>query len=465
MKKELIGQILAARFGVDVGAIRNALARQKVEKRRLCSLLLREGAAAEETLASALGRQLGVPAIVLSKSRFPLAPLSLIPRDVAVKEMVLPLLVEGDKMLIAAVDPHRKSLFSELAFVSGKQVAPHVAVETALMEAADEAYRTAAVSKDGLWTGRAAPRTAGRDPVLEIITEEMAFIEEETPVPAEFVIVSTADDLENIVAGKAIAGGEKGSTPRVLVVDDEPDILELLNKTMQAEGYEVHTAARGGEALQKLQSLRPDLVVLDAMLPEVHGFDICMKIKSSEIYRHIPVLMISAVYTGWRFQEDIKLTYGADDFLEKPFRLGELTRKVRVLLERTHGHSEPITGDVPVSVRACYENGGRLLKEGRPDQAAAEFGKGIGIDPFSYRLHYALAIACQQQGQLYQAMSEYEKAVDLRPTFYPALKNLAVIYQQKGFRNKARETWERAMGVAPDDETRKAIRDHVIKLL
>lgn len=464
MKKELIGQILASRYSIDAKAIQNALARQKVEKRRLCSLLLRDGAAPEGVFASALGRQHGVPAIVLSKSRFPLENLASIPADVASRDLVLPFLAEGGKLLVAVADPHRKSLFSELEFVSGKQVIVYVAVETVLLAAIDEAYRAYSVSKDGVFTGKAAPRTAGRDAVLEIVAEEMA-LPESGPVASEFVIVSTADDIVNIVAGKGVAGGAAGAAPRILAVDDEPEILELLRRALETEGYEVHTASRGGEALEKLQAVKPDLVVLDAMLPEVHGFDICMKIKASELYRHIPVLMISAVYTGWRFQEDIKASYGADDFLEKPFRLTDLARRAKALLARKHGQPEASTHDLPLTVRDCYNNGVRLVKEGKLDEAAAEFLRGLSIDPFAYRLRYGLALVYQQQGQLYQSMGEYEKTVELKPGFFPALKNLAAIYQQKGFRNKAVEMWERAMNAAPDEHTRQAIKEHVIKLL
>ena len=66
----------------------------------------------------------------------------------------------------------------------------------------------------------------------------------------------------------------------------------------------------------------PDLVILDGMLPEVHGFEICRQLKTSERFRHIPVIMVSAVHIGWRFAADVKEKYGADDYLEKPFEAG-----------------------------------------------------------------------------------------------------------------------------------------------
>ena len=78
----------------------------------------------------------------------------------------------------------------------------------------------------------------------------------------------------------------------------------------------------------------PDLVVLDGMLPEVHGFEICRQLKTSERFRHIPVILVSAVHTGWRFAADVKEKYGADDYLEKPFETAEFLRRVETLLNR-----------------------------------------------------------------------------------------------------------------------------------
>ena len=78
----------------------------------------------------------------------------------------------------------------------------------------------------------------------------------------------------------------------------------------------------------------PDIVILDGMLPEVHGFEICHQIKTSERFRHIPVIMMSGVHTGWRFAADVKERYGADDYIEKPFDPPELLRRVETLLNR-----------------------------------------------------------------------------------------------------------------------------------
>jgi DNA-binding response OmpR family regulator len=73
----------------------------------------------------------------------------------------------------------------------------------------------------------------------------------------------------------------------------------------------------------------PDLIVLDAMLPELHGFDIARRIRGSEKYGAIPIIMVSAVYRGWRIAEDLRNNYGIQEYLEKPFRLADVLASVQ----------------------------------------------------------------------------------------------------------------------------------------
>ena len=119
----------------------------------------------------------------------------------------------------------------------------------------------------------------------------------------------------------------------ILAVDDDENILRLIEQILQSRKYRVITARAGREALAKVRETMPDLVILDGMLPEVHGFEICRQLKTSERFRHIPVILISAVHTGWRFAADVKEKYGADDYLEKPFETADLLRRVETPAE------------------------------------------------------------------------------------------------------------------------------------
>src|SRR5207249_9955878 len=126
--------------------------------------------------------------------------------------------------------------------------------------------------------------------------------------------------------------------PRILVVDDDADILRLVDRSLRSAGYVVELARDGREAEEKLQKGRYDLVLLDAMLPHVHGFEICARLKASARTRAIPVILCSAVYRGWRYASDARETFGADDYLETPFHLPELLKHVESGLS---GRSQP----------------------------------------------------------------------------------------------------------------------------
>src|SRR5215510_11496332 len=125
---------------------------------------------------------------------------------------------------------------------------------------------------------------------------------------------------------------------RLLVVEDEPNILELLSASLRYAGFEVVTAAGGTEAVQAAQRHRPDLIVLDVMLPDMDGFDVIRRLRGGGA--RIPVVFLTA-----RDGTDDKirgLTLGGDDYVTKPFSLEELTARIRAVLRRTtQGDEEP----------------------------------------------------------------------------------------------------------------------------
>ena len=143
-------------------------------------------------------------------------------------------------------------------------------------------------------------------------------------------------------AGPARASPAVEEMQTILAVDDDDAILRLMRADPPGRSATGSSRrATGREALAKVREAMPDLVILDGMLPEVHGFEICRQLKTSERFRHIPVIMVSAVHTGWRFAADVKEKYGADDYLEKPFEPAELLRRVETLLEPRPGRSRP----------------------------------------------------------------------------------------------------------------------------
>jgi DNA-binding response OmpR family regulator len=248
----------------------------------------------------------------------------------------------------------------------------------------------------------------------------------------------------------------------ILAVDDDDAILRLMEQLLQSRRYRVLTAKAGREALAKVREAMPDLVVLDGMLPEVHGFEICRQLKTSERFRHIPVIMISAVHTGWRFAADVKEKYGADDYVEKPFEPADLLRRVDALLNRTPAGLPP---DSEAAARQHLKEGVIALKQERLDDAIAAFTRALAIDQFNDMPHYYLAMTYEKRDMVFHAIDHYEKAIQLNPEFYDAITSLANLYQRQEFWRKAAEMWELALSATKDEAVRARIKDHLLSLL
>ena len=116
----------------------------------------------------------------------------------------------------------------------------------------------------------------------------------------------------------------------VLLVDDEPDLLESLAIRFKASGYNVLTAVDGLDALQKARTLSPDLIILDLMLPKMDGYKVARLLKFDNRYSHIPILILSA--RGQDLDKEMGKNAGADDYMVKPFDSVDLISRVKRLL-------------------------------------------------------------------------------------------------------------------------------------
>jgi len=123
------------------------------------------------------------------------------------------------------------------------------------------------------------------------------------------------------------------SKGRVLVVDDEIYIVHILDFSLGMEGYEVITALDGEQALERLKSDRPDLIVLDIMMPKLDGYEVCKAIKSNPATKHIPVILLSA--KGRNVDQKTGYDVGADDYITKPFTPRKLVERINQLLGQT----------------------------------------------------------------------------------------------------------------------------------
>jgi len=128
---------------------------------------------------------------------------------------------------------------------------------------------------------------------------------------------------------------------KVLIVEDEPDLLRVLEYNFQQAGFEVQSAARGRDALKIAQASPPDVVLLDLMLPDLPGTEVCRALKGDAKTRSVPVIMVTA--KGEEVDRVVGFELGADDYVVKPFSVRELVLRVRAVLRR--GDSEAPAGD------------------------------------------------------------------------------------------------------------------------
>ncbi len=125
--------------------------------------------------------------------------------------------------------------------------------------------------------------------------------------------------------------GTMSDKKKILVVDDEPNILKLVSFILTNNGYEAVEASSGPECLEKVRKEKPDMIVLDVMMPKMDGFEVAKKIKSNTATKDIPILMLSSKA---QFEDKMKgIDSGAMDYVTKPFDKQELLEKVRECIE------------------------------------------------------------------------------------------------------------------------------------
>jgi two-component system phosphate regulon response regulator PhoB len=166
---------------------------------------------------------------------------------------------------------------------------------------------------------------------------------------------------------------------RILVVDDEPDILELVQYNLQKDNYDVVSVLSGEEALARVQTSPPDLVVLDLMLPGMDGLEVCKQLKQEPRTAAIPLIMLTA--RGEEADVVAGLELGADDYLTKPFSPRVLLARIKAVLRRRH--SVPAPADAVITHHEIVIHPGRheVLVQSTPVQ----------LTPTEFRILHLLA--------------------------------------------------------------------------
>ncbi|MFO7460322.1 MAG: response regulator [Desulfatiglandales bacterium] len=161
--------------------------------------------------------------------------------------------------------------------------------------------------------------------------------------------------------------------PKLLVVDDEEDILELLRFNLSGEGFQVICAATGEEALEKVRSELPDLVLLDLMLPGIDGLEVARRLKSHPGTREIPVVMLTAKGEEGDIVKGLEM--GADDYITKPFSRKVLGARIRAVLRRKEAGPKEEKEILSIHDLVIHPGRREVLVKGKPvDLTFTEFG-------------------------------------------------------------------------------------------
>ena len=171
--------------------------------------------------------------------------------------------------------------------------------------------------------------------------------------------------------------------PHVLVVEDESALVELLRYNLEKEGFDVSTVADGEEALTAISESKPDLVILDWMLPHVSGLEVCRQIRRKSETRGLPVIMLTA--RGEEGDRVRGLEGGADDYVTKPFSPNELIARIRAVLRR----AKPVADEV-----LSYAN----LTMDLASHRVTRNGRAIHLGPTEFRL---LRFLMERPGRVY----------------------------------------------------------------
>ncbi|MGC9941737.1 MAG: response regulator transcription factor [Verrucomicrobiota bacterium] len=191
---------------------------------------------------------------------------------------------------------------------------------------------------------------------------------------------------------------------KILVVDDEPEAVELLEFNLKQAGYAVTTAGDGAEALKKARTQTPDMIVLDVMLPEMDGFEICKSLRLDSTTAKIPIIMLTA--KAAEIDRVLGLELGADDYLTKPFSPRELLLRIKKILAR---------GQTEEKLRDQLRFGDLLIDV--PRHIASWRGKNIELTATEFRLLTILAQRAgrvQSRDHLLRDVWEYDSLIDTR---------------------------------------------------
>jgi two-component system phosphate regulon response regulator PhoB len=158
---------------------------------------------------------------------------------------------------------------------------------------------------------------------------------------------------------------------RILIIEDERQLSEVLTYNLQREGYEVSAAHDGQEGLRKAQTLLPDLILLDLMLPVMNGLDVCRELRSGDRTKEIPIIILTA--KAEETDQVVGFSMGADDYVTKPFSVKVLLQRIKALQRRSETPAEPAEVSQYLDVRIDRVKHRAYVRERELDLTPTEF--------------------------------------------------------------------------------------------
>lgn len=435
----------------------------------------------EAAVCQLLAERNQAPALVLSTSSLDLRAMQLLPREFITEHLVLPVLSDGNTLTVAAPHDGLPGLVSTIEVATGHRVVVLGALEP-LLAAATYACFAALSRGETVLVGRRSP---SQQPSLAIARAVIrarlqradsvaialgAMLDEAlgSNLPKELtppMAAIGAMRLKQIPAPQApprppappFQAPRTVARPLCVVIDDDEAIRNLVARVLAHDGFEIVTAADGQKAGEVLQARRPDLIVLDAMLPHVHGFEICASIKRSPSWASVPVIMISAVFKGFESARSIQEVHGADAFLEKPFEIQHLRHLAADLVKRPQP-AQPTSPEQSLNAGRALVLIEQHLAAGAVEEAGALIDSWLSADPFSAQAWLERGNFALKANDDVAALYAYERASIYDGTLFVAHISLAMMYERLGFIRRSRVTWEKAAAAAPDPAVAARIR-------
>lgn len=444
----------------------------------------------EDAVAAVLAERAQTPALVFATSNLDLSALRAVPGDLVRRLQVLPVGLEGGVLTVAAANADAAPL-GELGVAAGARVSVVVAAVPILMMAIARAFAvvgvggsrlrgarcrdddvcvvlarpprptrlpradSVALALQAVFDGNGAPLSAMKASSATLATLRLKRVA--APVPTVSLPEATSPNLVSVSSSPS-SPDTAPARPFVLVVEDDAAISHLIATTLTADGCDVQQVTSGDGVGPALRRRRPDLVVLDAMLPGIRGFEICAALKHSPTWSSLPIVMVSAVARGFEQAREIQEVHRADAFIEKPFKIEQLRFIVADLLARP----KPIASARGERQRLSQARAQALVDHhltlGDTAMAAAVVARWLAEDPLSGRAWLEHGHLLVQDNDTVGALQAYELASLYEPDLFVAHLSLAMLYEQLGFARRARVTWEKAAGHAPDVATAERIR-------